>query len=177
MSFTVAPVVEGYGDVDAVRVLLQHLAPELTVGRPVRQGRGLLVKRDGLKYAVNIAAANIKGAGAVLVLFDADRDCAAQLATELAGWLAADFPHLTCRVVLAVRGFESWIVGGDAVFAVDDPDHTGDPKRAIEQHYGRYKKTVDQPKYIARSDFDRLQANSRSFRRMKKVVDEFQEMA
>ena len=59
MSFMVAPVVEGYGDVDSVRVLLQRVAPELVVARPVRHGRGRLVQRDGLGHAVRIAAANI----------------------------------------------------------------------------------------------------------------------
>ena len=44
MNFTVAPVVEGYGDVDAVRVLINYMAPELLVSQPVRHGRGLLVQ-------------------------------------------------------------------------------------------------------------------------------------
>lgn len=173
MSFVLAPIVEGYGDVDAVRVLVSLVAPELRVARPVRQGRGKLTHREGLRHAVNIAAANITGPGAILVLFDADHDCAAKLAPTLTAWLADDFPHLTCRVVLAVRGFESWIVGGDAAYGVNDPDHTGDPKRRIETAHGTYKKTVDQPRYIARADFDRLRANSRSFRKFDKVIEEF----
>jgi hypothetical protein len=177
LSFTLAAIVEGYGDVDAVRVLVQRLAPEFIIARPVRQGRGKLVKREGLKHAVNIAAANITDAGAVLVLFDADDDCAKELGARLEQWLAQDFPHIFCRVVLAVREFEAWIVGGDPEYGVSDPDLTGNLEGRIKDRHGTYKKTVDQPGHISRSDLDRLHANSRSFRRLDAVINQFKEKA
>lgn len=173
MSFILAPIVEGYGDVPAVRVLTQRIAPEWTIASPVRQARGKLVQREGLKHAVNIAAANIVGAGAVLVLFDADDDCAKTKAPELDHWLREDFPHILCRVVMVVREFEAWIVGGDPVYDVDDPDNTGNLENRIRTIHGGYKKTVDQPRHISRSDLKRLEANSRSFRKFLKVMSEF----
>jgi hypothetical protein len=177
LSFTVAPIVEGYGDVDAIRVLIQRLAPELTVGRPVRQGKGKLVNRDGLKHAVHIAAANITERGAVLLVFDADDDCAKTLGPELSAWLSADFPHIVCRVVLAVREFEAWIVGGDAAYGVDEPDRTENLEGRIRDLHGAYKKTVDQPRHISRADFPRLRRLSRSFRRLDRVMEEFKILA
>jgi hypothetical protein len=174
LNSTLAPIVEGYGDVDAVRVLIQRLAPELIIARPVRQGRGKLVQRDGLQHAAHIAAANISGSGAVLVLFDADEDCAAKKAIELQAWLDQDFPHVLCRIVLAVREFEAWIVGGDTAYGVDDPDACGNLEGRIKDLHGKYKKTADQPRHISRSDLERLHANSRSFRKVVKVIGEFQ---
>jgi hypothetical protein len=173
VSYVIAPIVEGYGDVDAVPVLLRRMAPELHIARPVRQGRGKLISKDGLRHAAAIAASNIREAGAILVLFDADRDCAAELAAQASGWLAEDFGHLMSRIALAVRGFEAWIVGGDVFYGEDDPDNAGDVKGRIEARYGTYKKTVDQPRYIAAANFDRLQNHSRSFRHLRKVVEEF----
>jgi hypothetical protein len=173
LSFVIAPIVEGYGDVSAVRVLLNLIGPQFIVANPVRQGRGKLVQRAGLQHAVNIAAANLDGNGAVLVLFDADDDCAATMAKELQDWLDADFAHILCRVVLVVREFEAWIVGGDPRYGIDDPDTTGNLDGRIKQLYGKYKKTVDQARHISRSDIERLRSNSRSFRKLCKVVDEF----
>lgn len=173
MSFTVAPIVEGYGDVPAVRVLLANLAPELLVATPVRQPRNKLVTQPGLRHAVNIAAANIRGRGAVLIVFDSDEDCAAELARKLSSWLVQDFAHLTCRVAIAVREFEAWIVGGDPAYGVDDPDAAGNMEGRIKQAHGVYRKTVDQPRHIAKADIERLCRNSRSFRRFFKVVAEF----
>ncbi len=178
MNFTIAPVVEGYGDVPAIRVLLSRMAPQLAIANPVRQGRGKLVQREGLTHAVSIAAANLKRAnGAILVLFDADDDCAATKGRELQKWLAEDFGHILCRVALVVREFEAWIVGGDPQYGVESPDTTGNLEARIKEAHGKYKKTVDQPRHISHVDLDRLRSNSRSFRHFDKVVSEIVEAA
>lgn len=177
LSFTLAAIVEGYGDVPAIRVLVQRVAPEWAIASPVRQGRGKLTQREGLKHAVNIAAANITGKGGVLVLFDADNDCATELSSELQSWLQEDFPHILCRIVLAVREFEAWIVGGDSEYGVNDPDNAGNLEHRIKTLRGGYKKTVDQPRHISRSDLARLESNSRSFQKFLKVINEFKAAA
>jgi hypothetical protein len=172
LSYTIAPIVEGYGDVPAIRVLLNRMAPHLAVSNPVRQARGKLVQRDGLRHAVSIAAANVTEQGAILLLLDADEDCAATKAGELQGWLTADFHHILCRVVFVVREFEAWIVGGDPQYGVENPDAAGNLEGRIKEVYGRYKKTVDQPRHPARDDLQRVRANARSFQKFDKVVCE-----
>lgn len=174
MSFVVAPIVEGHGDVAAVPLLLRRMAPELAVARPVRCPRTRVVRNDYLIRMARIANANIQDRGAVLVLFDADQDCAAQLGPELESELAKSFPDRLCRVVLAVRGFEAWIAGGDASYGLDDADSAGNLKSRIRQaNNGLYQKTVDQPKLIAKADLTRLGQVSRSFGKLFKVVGEF----
>ena len=172
LNYIVAPMVEGYGDVPAVRVLLNRMAHQLAVANPVRHGRGQLAQREGLRRAAAIAVANIAERGAILLLIDADDDCAATKALELANWLKADFGHVFSRVVFVVKEFEAWIVGGDAIYGVDDPDRAGNLEGRIREVHGKYKKSVDQPKYIFRADLDRLRTVSRSFRRFDKVVRE-----
>lgn len=173
MSFEVAPIVEGHGDVAALPVLLRRINPSIIVKRPVRFPRNKLVIREHLIRAAEIAAANLTGRGGLLLLLDADEDCAAELGPRLEAQLTEALPQHVCRVVLAVREFEAWIVGGDPAFDVSDPDQCGDLKGRIHHHLGVYSETVDQPRLIAGSNLDRLLQCSRSFQRLHKVVDEF----
>jgi hypothetical protein len=78
-----------------------------------------------------------------------------------------------CRAVLAVRGFEAWIFGGDASYSMKNADMAGELKDRIKATEGVYRKAVDQPRLIAKADLERLAGLSRSFQRMRKVVDEF----
>jgi hypothetical protein len=177
MSFVVAPIVEGHGDVGAVPVLLRRLDSALQVKTPVRFPRSRLLIDDHLSRAARIAAANIRGPGAVLLIIDADEDCAARLVPNLEQRLRGMLPHVPCRVVLPVREFEAWIVGGDPAYLNENPDESGDLKGRIRTRLGTYSETVDQPRLIATADLELLAARSRSFRRLQKVVAEFGEAA
>lgn len=177
MTFDVAPIVEGHGDVAALPVLLRRLAPELSVKRPVRFPRSRLLIDEHLKRAAQIAASNITDSGAVLLMIDADEDCAAQLGPQLEQQLARLLPQHMCRVVLPVREFESWIVGGYSDFDVDDADCTGDLKGLIRDRRGVYSEAVDQPRLISNASIELLVHRSRSFRRLQSVIREFQQAA
>lgn len=173
MNFTIAPIVEGHGDVDAVPLLIRRISPSLIVKRPVRFPRNRLIENKHLERAARIAASNIADRGAVLLVMDADEDCAAKLGPDLERRLECILPRRLCRVVLVVREFEAWIVGGHAAFGIADPDQAGDLKGRIRSQFGVYKETVDQPRLIAEADLELLMERSRSFRRLKKVLDEF----
>lgn len=174
MSMAIAPIVEGYGDVSALPVLLRRIEPTLQVKRPVRFPRSRLLLDEHLNRAAKIAASNITGSGAVLLVIDSDEDCAARLRLDLESRLSAILPQHVCRVVLAVREFESWIVGGDSEYGVQDSDSAGDLKGRIRRRYGVYGETADQARLVARSDLQLLEQRSRSFRRLMKVVREFE---
>lgn len=174
MSFIVAPIVEGHGDVAALPVVLRLINAALIVAKPVRFPRTRLLQSVHLVRAARIAAANVPGHGAVLLVMDADEDCAATLGPELQQRLAECLPpSLPARVVLAVREFEAWIVGGDVQYKFDDPDAAGRLKDRIKAAHGKYSETADQPRLAARIDVQRLTEQSRSFRRLRKVVEEF----
>lgn len=177
MSFTIAPIVEGHGDFAAVPILLRRMVPMLAVARPVRFPRSKLIIPAELIRAARIAEANISDQGAVLLVMDADEDCAATLGPQLQQTLSRGLPHRLCRVVLAVREFEAWIVGGDVAYGVDAPDSAGGLKDRIKARYGVYSETIEQPRLIAAADIRRLCAMSRSFQKLQKVVDEFAALA
>lgn len=173
MSFVIPSIVEGHGDVQAVPVLLRMIDPTLQIARPVRFPRNQLMKEDQLVRAAMIAAANIADQGGILLVMDADEDCAARLGPKLERQLSGPFPNRICRVALAVREFEAWIIGGDPAYGIDDADRAGQLKERISQRMGIYKETVDQPKLIAAANLSSLQQRSRSFRRLTKIVREF----
>lgn len=171
MSAEVAPIVEGHGDVDALPVLLRKIRPDLVVRRPVRIPRSRLTMPDHLERAARIAASNLKTRGLVLLVMDADDDCAATLGPALQKQLSTLFPSLSCRVALAVREFEAWIVGGDERFSVDNADIAGNLKGRIEQLGGsKYRESVDQPRWTATASLERLRMTSRSFRHLEQIV-------
>jgi hypothetical protein len=83
----IATIVEGHADVMAVPVLLRRLASShgttTTVLPPIRVPRGKLTKKDEFQRAIELAARRTTTADRILVLFDADDDCAARLAPQL----------------------------------------------------------------------------------------------
>jgi len=118
----IVPVVEGHGEVDAVPVLLRRLTaenapgPYIDVAKPIRRNKGSLLKEAGLERSVELAARRHGGNGAVLVLMDADDDCAATLGPRLQERAQAVRPGSAIAVVLAVKEYEcgSIIVSGTA---------------------------------------------------------------
>jgi len=177
MSFVIAPIVEGHGDVVALPVLLRRIAPSLPVKRPVRFPKSKLLSSDDLERAARIAASNIPEAGAILLVMDSDEECAASLRARLEEQLSRTSPNHLCRVVLAVHEFEAWIVGGDPRYQVEHPDAAGDLKGRIRRRFGVYSETADQARLVAGADLDLLGQRSRSFQRLLKVMRECLESA
>jgi hypothetical protein len=82
------PLVEGQSEERALGVLLRRLiaagdAPETEIARPFRVPRNKVVREGELERAVAQAVRSRSGATAVLIVLDADDDCAAELAPTL----------------------------------------------------------------------------------------------
>ena len=112
----IQPIVEGQGDVAAVPLLLRRLRVEaqawgLEVGRPHKRRRTQLVKKDTLQIVVRVAALRESCAG-ILILFDADDDCPAELAPTLEQWACEAAGEIPCAVVMANREYEAWFLAG-----------------------------------------------------------------
>jgi hypothetical protein len=112
----IACIVEGHGERDAVRLLLQRIAAEIApdtylgIPRPIRVSRSAVVKAGELERAVELAVRRIGGSGAVFVLLDSDDDCPAKLGPELLHRGVAARPDIPIAVVLAKREMESWFL-------------------------------------------------------------------
>jgi hypothetical protein len=108
------PLVEGQSEERALGVLLRRLiaagdAPETEIARPFRVPRNKVVREGELERTVAQAVRSRSGATAVLIVLDADEDCAAELAPTLVlrGSTASQLP---IGVVLPTVEIEAWIL-------------------------------------------------------------------
>lgn len=116
MKVKIACIVEGEGDVEAVRVLIRRIAvdlyPELTIDilRPIRVSRNQVVKENELEREVELAAEKIRGQGAIFIIFDSDDDCPAELGPALLTRALQARSDIPIAVVLAKHEFEAWFL-------------------------------------------------------------------
>ena len=111
---TLICIVEGEGEVQAVRPLIEKLVDwnreTVTIAQPKNaHGRRNLLKENGLEKFLELARREAECDG-VLVLVDADDDCAAELAQSLAERarpLRLPFP---VSVVCAKCEYEAWFL-------------------------------------------------------------------
>jgi hypothetical protein len=180
----IQPIVEGQGDEAAVPLLLRRLRDEaqawgLEVGRPHRRRRTQLVKKDSLQSAVQVAALRENCAG-ILILFDADDDCPAELAPILEQWAREAAADIPCALVMANREYEAWFLAsiealrGRASLLPDatshqEPEVPRDAKGQLELRMPRgasYSATVDQAALTAHLDLASTYRHCRSFRKL-----------
>lgn len=184
MRLAIASIVEGHGDVEALPALLGKLAPGVEIKRPVRVPKSKLISaagtanQDEVSRAVAIAVANIPHdvRGLLLLVLDADSDCAAEIGPSLlAAMNAADHRGTReCFVAIAKKEFESWLLGGLLESDESDPDGFGNPKGRVGQlNGGRYKETIDQPRLAKRVIIDQLESRSPSFQRLATQIRRF----
>jgi hypothetical protein len=111
----------------------------------------------------------------VLVLFDADDDCAGTFVPDMRRWandVAADIP---CRIVMIAREFEAWfLASAPALFGQPysgNIETKRDAKGAVGALLGRrYSETGDQDGLCARMDLAQAYQNSATFRRFVREV-------
>lgn len=186
----VAPIVEGHGEVSAVREIVTRIGLELLhgtwieVAQPFRLDSGRMRKPDELAKAIRIAAARVQGPGGVLVLRDgddADIDCPVQLAEILRP--GQNLVPVGVEIVIAYQEYESWFLAAadslrahpdvrDDAVAPANPEGRRDAKRELEKlMLESYKETRHQPKFSALIDLKTASKQSRSFRRMVHAVE------
>ena len=110
----IQPIVEGYGEVEALPVLLRRMRNEASawaveIKKPIRHPRSKLTSETGVKQAVEVARRQ-PTCKAILVVFDGDRDCPAELGPKVQGWATAAAAGLPCEVVLPHREYEAWFL-------------------------------------------------------------------
>lgn len=178
------PIVEGQGDEAAVPLLLRRLrdeaqAWEIEVARPHRRRRTQLVRKDSLQEAVRVAALRENCVG-ILVIFDADDDCPAELAPTLETWAREAAGGIPCAVVMPNREYEAWFLAsvealrGKAGVVPEaeshpDPEAPRDAKAELERRMRpgtSYSAAVDQAPMTAHVDLQNAYRRCRSFRKL-----------
>lgn len=186
----IQPIVEGHGEVGAVPVLLRRLRDEagtydVDVNPPIRKPRSSLVDEHQLRTAVRLALKQ-EGCAAVLILFDADDDCPAELGPRVQGWAVAEAVGVPCVVVLAKREYEAWFLAAveslrkvrgvrEDAASHPDPETPRGAKAELEARMDRrrsYSETADQPALSAKFDMPAAHRSCRSFRRLVQAFGE-----
>ena len=181
----IQPIVEGHGEVAAVPVLLRRLVAEaqawrIVIAPPIRRPRNQLVQQRGLDIAVNLALH--RRCDAILIMFDGDDDCPAELGPIVHGWATAAARGVPCEIVLPHREYESWFLAsveslrGVRGVRVDAPLHPDPeaPRGAKENLEARmnsgtsYLERTDQPALSAKFSMAAAHVRSRSFRKLTK---------
>lgn len=177
----VYPIVEGHGEVEAVRILFGRIWRELVgrddlhVLRPQRMPRSKIVKVSELRRAIELGRRKLNEVSAiarlVIVLFDADNDRPCKIAPDIRSELGDCGVDLS--IVVANAEYETWFVCaadslGDYLSVIDlptAPESSRTRKRWIELHMrtGTYSETVDQPKLTSKMDLQVCRGRCPSF--------------
>lgn len=167
-------IVEGHGDVEAVRILLRRVLHEklqrydVAIERSIRVPKDKLLKPGELERAVSLAAKRTCETDGIVVLVDADDDCPAELAPAMAARAAASRPDRRISVVVAKSEFESWFVaaadslagfrGFAASLAVPaQAERIRDAKGWLSNTMptgSTYRETIDQAAFAGRIDLE-----------------------
>jgi Domain of unknown function (DUF4276) len=178
LSYRIAPIVEGFGDVEAVPILIRRIAAEIDpsmkiiVQRPFRVPRSKLVKDGEIERAVEFVARATGPQGGVLVLVDSDDDCPATLGPALLSRAKIARSDRAIGVVLAKYEFEAWFIAAAEslrgcrrlatdLIAPSDPEAIRDAKSWLSNHMpqrSQYREVLDQPALTALFDLPAARA-------------------
>ena len=185
----IQPIVEGHGEESAVPVLLRRLCHDearawgVKIEKPHRRPRSQLVKQDTFRKAVRVAGLAPDTIG-ILVLFDADDDCPAELVLELDRWARDAAGGIPCPIVIANREYEAWFLAGieslrgrrgirEDAASFPEPEGPRDAKGRLKRSMDRgasYSPTVDQAPLTKKLDLASAYRGCRSFRKLVSAV-------
>lgn len=164
---TIASIVEGHGEVTAFPMLARRVLADAGIHgvespQPYRLSRGKMVKSDELGRAVRFVASRVGDRGGVVVMLDADDDCAVELAATIRDHIGA-VVAVPLSVVVAVREYESLFLAGSA--SLNAAGHLVRPITGLEPEAKRgaegavaaampdgYKETIHQARLTAAVD-------------------------
>ena len=179
----IQPVVEGYGEVQAVPELLRRLINEaqswdIKVGNPIRWTRSAMATEEGVVRAVTLARTK-PDCGGILLLFDSDDDCPAELGPRVQGWATGASGGVPCAVCIAHREYEAWFLAtADSLrwhkamkpdaMPHPTPECPRDAKSKLERSYmtTNYKETKHQVAFSSQMCLADAFRRSRSFRKL-----------
>lgn len=186
---TLACIVEGYGEVDAVPALIHRICKDCgiaapVVAKPIRYDRGQLTRDDEFMRMVGLALINAGPQGAVLLLADADDDCPAQFGPALLRRILQRADPARTSVNLACREYESWFLAAAESFRgfrklpadlapPEDAEAVRGAKEWLRKRGGpgaNYSPRVDQLPFTRQMDLELARRRSPSFRRFEREL-------
>jgi hypothetical protein len=180
-------IVEGHGeaggnkDEGAVRWLLRKLVCEKFQRYTVQfksynaRGRDNLLKPDGIERFLRFAfmESNVK---AIIVVLDAETDCAKQIAQDLADRVRRLPPSVPVAIVVVSKCYEAWLIGGLCLSEAPEGIAPGGAKKMLDEEVRKrslgpaYKETLHQTRLTAQMRLGLAYRRCRSFRRFVSAV-------
>jgi len=165
----IAAIVEGYGECEAVPILIRRIARTIDPGfvpkvfPPLRVPASRIMKEGETERSVDFAARKLQGQGGILVVLDCDWDngCPAMDGPALLKRAMDVRGDLPIAVILAKKEFEAWFLAAAESLRgkhglpndLQSPARPEDIRGAKEwlsdkMPYGRsYAETTDQPAF------------------------------
>ncbi|MHB1274089.1 MAG: DUF4276 family protein [Rhodanobacter sp.] len=183
---SIASIVEGHGEVQALPILLRRLlewkpsASAVNPLQPIRVHRDRFLKKDDeFRKQLLLAAAKSGDGGWILIVLDADDGCPATLGADIVRRAQQHVSHRRVSAILANREYEAWFIAaahslnGVRGFGLPpeedvDAEVPRDAKGWMERRMnGRtYREVLDQPAFTSKFDLQQAFDNSRSFRKL-----------
>jgi hypothetical protein len=184
-------IVEGYGEVEAVPILLRRLAESIlpdmpfSAPRPIRVSRPKLIQQTHeLQRVIELAALQLQPPGGILLLLDSDGEPPCVLGPTLVEKVREIRPDLAKYVVIAHREYEAWFLAaarslrGQRGLRPDlepppQPEAVHDAKGWLTrnmQQGRRYREPLDQPALSAKFDLAAARA-AKSFDKLYREVE------
>jgi hypothetical protein len=170
----IAAIVEGYGECEAVPILIRRVAQAIDPGfvpvvlPPIRVPASRLMKEGEMERSVEFAARKLQGQGGILVVLDCDWDdgCPARDGPVLLKRALDVHKDLPIAVILAKREFEAWFLASAESLRgkhglphnLESPAYPEDIRGAKEWLSDKmapgqsYAETTDQPAFAAMFD-------------------------
>ena len=187
----IQPIVEGYGEVEAVPILLRRLRDlaqvyPLEVNPPIRRHGSDFFDEAQIRKAVRLAIKQNCQALLLIVDGDFEGNCPKSNGPEILGWAQNEAAGTVCAVVMAYREYEAWFLAsieslrGIRGIRSDATSHPQPevPKGAkgqleLRMDEGRsYNEPADQPAFSAVFDMKATYEKCRSFRHLVKAFGE-----
>lgn len=186
-ALMVIPIVEGHGEVECIRLLLERLWYEETSGTemkvltPLRMPRGQMVNPEIMDRQIELAARKLlqepfAGAKMILILADADEDLPCALGPDILKNARKKRADMDISVVMACREFETWFVASSDVAplstefenidasAAESAEAARRGKRWVQDHTRRrYSETADMPRFVRAMNLKVVRARCPSF--------------
>lgn len=179
----IASIVEGHGEERSLQGLLHRLVPHLVPGayaeiqRPFRVPRDRMLRRDVLDHALTVVMTRNPSPTGIVILLDADDDCAVELGQRLRSHAQSTHGHVPVVAVAAVREFEAWFLAGAAGLAgkaglpaglapPSEPESIRGAKEWLSRRMPRgstYQETAHQPSFATLFDLDAARTAAPSF--------------
>lgn len=186
MPLRVAIIVEGHGEVEAIRKLLQRIWYELLQGdsievlRPWRCPQGTLLAKNGLIRNIEKASLELRRKSTdqkpacLMILVDSEKACPKELAPQLLEWAREACSDLDIVCVMPHPMFETWFVAAANSLVIElnleEKDIPTDPEAQLfgktwvkKRRRRKYSETTDQPRFVDMMDLVEARSKSPSF--------------